>query len=444
MLKTVKIATSELGLGMFVSGLDRPWLETPFITQGFLIETEEELARVRHYCEYVYVDHRRSAVPQARIRHLASGRPDPAPAAKGVNRKRVPMEKIFSGRPIQPYRDVAVWDEEHPRAQEAVSTLRQDIGKIYQDVNDGGKLDVIKLRKSVDPVVDSISRNPDACLWITRLKQHDKYTYQHSLGASFWAVSLGRQIGLPRHDLRSLAMGSMLMDVGKLRIDSTLLRSDKSLDEKETQALAAHVQHGLDILEDCGVINQDVIDIVAYHHESHDGSGYPSGLKGEKIPAFARIAGIVDTYDALTNQRPHAERLSPSAAIKLLYNERDTDFQAELVEAFIQAVGLYPAGTLVELSSGEVGVVVAEYRTRRLRPKVMLLLDQHKQRLQQSRVLDLYAMEAANAADAVCISKSLEPEAYDIDLSEIRYEEYLPLTASPSASSCRVFTPLRP
>ncbi len=424
MLKTVKIATSELGLGMFVSGLDRPWLETPFVTQGFLIETEEDLARVRHYCNYVYVDHRRSAVPQARIRHVLSARPErEADPRKGVNRKRIPMEKIFSGRSIKSYRDASQWDEEHPRAHAAVSTLRQDIGRIYQEVNDGGKLDVIKLRKSVDPIVDSISRNPDACLWVTRLKQHDKYTYQHSLSASIWAVAVGRQIGLPRHDLRSLAMGCMLMDVGKLRIEPTLLRSDRELDDGETQALAAHVQHGLNILDDCGVINQDVIDIVAYHHERHDGSGYPSGLSREQIPAFARIAGIVDTYDALTNQRPHASRISPSAAIKLLYNVRDTDFQAELVEAFIQAVGLYPAGTLVELSSGEVGVVVAEYRTRRLRPKIMVLLDANKRRLPRSRVLDLYALEATDAADAVSISKSLEPEAYDLDLSEIRLED---------------------
>lgn len=419
MLKTVKIATSELGLGMFVSGLDRPWLETPFATQGFLIRTEEELARVRHYCAHVYVDHRRSALPQAKTRFRMQERPDPSPTAKGVNRRRIPMEKIFPDRPIKAYRDTSDWDDEQPRAEEAVSTLRQDIGKVYQNVSDGGKLDVIKLRRSVEPVVDSISRNPDACLWVTRLKQHDKYTYQHSLSASIWAVSLGRQIGLPRHDLRSLAMGCMLMDVGKLRIDSRLLRSDRELDVSETAAMAAHVQHGLDILEECGVMNRDVIDIVAYHHERHDGSGYPFGLAGERIPAFARIAGIVDTYDALTNQRPHATRISPSAAIKLLYKERDTDFQAELVESFIQAVGLYPAGTVVELSSGEVGVVVAEYRTRRLRPKVMVVLDADKQRLPESRVLDLYALEAASATDAVSISRSLEPEAYDIDISEI-------------------------
>lgn len=426
MLKTVKVATSELELGMFVSGLDRAWLETPFVTQGFLIQTEEQIARLRHYCEFVFVDTRRSEMPKSRIRHALPARPDSSLATNGLHRKRIPINKIFSGRPIQAYQDRTDWAEEHPRARVAVSTLRQDVGHLFQDVSEGGKLDVIKLRKSVDPIVDSISRNPDACLWVTRLKEHDSYTYKHSLSASIWAVSLGRQIGLPRHDLRSLAMGCMLMDVGKLRINQDLLRTDRPLDAADTEALARHVQHGLDILDDCGVINQDVIDIVAHHHERHDGSGYPGGLKREEIPPVARIAGIVDTYDALTNQREYASPVSPSEAIKVLYNVRDTDFQAELVESFIQSVGLYPAGTLVELSSGEVGVVVAEYRTRRLRPKVMLLLDAQKQRLSESRVLDLYAMETANAEDAVCISKSLEPEAYDIDLSEISFDDNPP------------------
>ena len=112
----------------------------------------------------------------------------------------------------------------------------------------------------------------------------------------------------------------------------------------------------------------------------------PNDLVKDAIPPFARIAAIVDTYDALTTKRHYAGAISPSDAIKLLYEARDEDFQAELVEAFIQAIGIYPAGTLVELSSGEVGVVVAEYRTRRLRPKVMLLLDANKQKLPRVQI----------------------------------------------------------
>lgn len=407
---------------MFVSALDRPWLETPFITQGFIIESKDDIAKLQKYCDAVFIDTRRSQKVESDP--LQTARPNgkvhtKTNAKEAKDRPRVPMEQIFHGRHLVPYNDDSNWEEEHPRAQRALNTLIVDIDDIFEHVSSGEKLNVIKLRKSVEPVVDSISRNPDACLWVNRLKQHDQYTYQHSLSASMWAVSLGRQVGLPRQDLRSLAMGCLLMDVGKLRIDPQLLQLDRELSSQEAAELAAHIGHGLDILEECGVLNQDVIDMVAFHHERYDGSGYPNGMSGEAIPPFARIASIVDTYDALTSNRVYAQAIAPADAIKLLYNSRDRDFQAELVEAFIQAIGIYPAGTLVELSSGEVGVVVAEYRTRRLRPKVMLLLDANKNKVSEPKVVDLQAEAVEAGVPGLSIKKSLEPQAYGIDLTSV-------------------------
>ena len=420
MLKTQKLSTSNLSIGMYVSGLDRPWLETPFITQGFLIESAEDIGRLQKYCESVYIDTRRSQKLDPTVRgagRTKSRKPTTAKTEK--DRPRVPIEHIFKGRKLKPYHDDSDWDEEHPLAQQALNTLIVDIDDIFEHVSDGEKLNVIKLRKSVEPIVDSISRNPDACLWVNRLKQHDQYTYQHALSASMWSVSLGRQVGLPRQDLRSLAMGCLLMDVGKLRVDPELLQSDRKLTEEEAAEVADHVSHGLEVLNECSVINQDVIDIVAHHHERYDGSGYPNGLAGNEIPPFARIAAIVDTYDSLTSHKQYASAIAPSDAIKLLYSLRDEDFQAELVESFIQAIGIYPAGTLVELSSGEVGVVVAEYRTRRLRPKVMLLLDRNKNKMPEAKVVDLQEEGAATGAPTLSIKRSLEPQAYDIDLSKV-------------------------
>ncbi|MBP6723716.1 MAG: HD-GYP domain-containing protein, partial [Halioglobus sp.] len=249
----------------------------------------------------------------------------------------------------------------------------------------------------------------------------DQYAYQHSLSASIWAVALGRQLGLPRHDLRSLAMGCMLMDVGKLRVDPSLLQAPRPLSESEADRMREHVAHGVDIVRESGMMNQDVIDIVAHHHERFDGSGYPQGLAGDQVPAFARIAAIVDTYDAVTSTRSHAPAVSPSDAIKLLYQSRNIEFQAELVEVFIQAVGIYPAGTIVELTTGEVGVVVSEYRTRRLKPKVLMLLDQRKYRLREPKMVDLSEEPAnTNGATPRGIARALEPGAYDIDLSTLQ------------------------
>ena len=420
MLNTLKVYTHELDIGMFVSSLDRPWLETPFLTQGFVIESRADIDRLREHCEYVLVDSLRSAKgTAARKAKGKAGRAPPTERSVKGRRGRVPIARIFEGRPIKSYQDDGDWEDEHPRAQEALDTLVDDINDIFDQVSDGGKINVIKLKKSVGPIVDSISRNPDAALWVARLKQHDQYTYQHSLGAAVWSVSLGRQLGLPKHDLRSLAIGCMLMDVGKLRVDPTLLQAERELTVEETAQMAGHVNLGLEVIQESGIINQDVVDMVAYHHERYDGSGYPGGLANDAIPTFARIAAIVDTYDAITTNRSYAAAISPSDAIKLLYKSRDEEFQAELVEAFIQAIGIYPAGTLVELSSGEVGVVVAEYRARRLRPKVMVLLDANKNALAQPRVLGLYE-QTADDPQSLTIKKSLEPEAYGIDLSAIR------------------------
>ena len=422
MLNTLRIQTKDIYIGMFVSGLDRPWLGTPFLTQGFHIKTRSDIDELRKFCDYVLIDSQKSLYLAAELSlNSYRRRPMKVKRRKVDERPRLPPERIFQTRSIKAYQDDTVWEEEHPHAQKALDSLLQDIEEIYAEVIEGGKIDVVKLKKSIDPIVASVTRNPDACLWVSRLKKHDEYTYQHSLGSAIWSVSLGRQLGLPKHDLRSLAMGCLLMDVGKLRVDQDLLRASRELSLEEAAHIASHVGYGLDIILQSGIVNQDVIDMVAHHHERFDGSGYPNGLARDKIPAFARIAAIVDTYDAITSTREYAEAISPPDAIKLLYNSRDIDFQAELVEAFIQAVGIYPAGTLVELSSGEVAVVVAEYRSRRLRPKVMVLLDADKNKLEKSVVVDLRE-ESDNEEEApLRIVKGLDPEAFGIDLSAIRF-----------------------
>jgi len=407
-LETLKIMSSDLELGMFVSALDRPWLETPFLIQGFRLESREQIDSLQKHCEYVLIDTRKSRQKEG------------APQRKVVPvRPRVEVATIFKDRALKPYKDDSEFVKEAPRAAMALDSLIVDIDDIYGQVRERGRFNAIQLKKSVDPIIDSISRNPDACLWIARMKQHDKYTYQHSLGASIWAVSMGRQLGLPKRDLRSLGMGAMLMDVGKLRLAPELLQANEALTPDQADQIRGHVAHGLDIVAESGIINPDVISMVGYHHERYDGSGYPNGLARDDIPPVARIAAIVDAYDAMTSHRSYAKALSPSHAIKQLYEARDSSFQSELVEAFIQAVGIYPPGSLVELSSGEVGVVVAEARTRRLRPRVLVLLDVAKQPIAHPKTVDLQAQQDEASPMACTIIRGVDPEAYDVDLSTI-------------------------
>ena len=408
MLEIVKVLTTDLEIGMYVSSLDRPWIETPFVLQGFQLESQQDIDRLRKHCDYVYIDTNQSKLEETIIRRKVSSRP------------RQSKEQLFPNRKLKTYADNADWKDEYPKAQNAVSILSESLDDIFANVERGEGLDMARIKQAVEPMIDSISRNPDACIWLARMKQEDKYTYQHSLGASIWAVALGRQLGLPKSDLRSLAIGGLLFDTGKLQLDKELLAANRPLTEDEFEAVKSHVHLGVESIKMSGILNSDVIDMVSYHHERHDGSGYPEGLKGDRIPIFARIAAIVDCYDAITSHRSYARATSPSIAIKKLYEWKDIDFQAELVEEFIQAVGIYPAGTLVELSSGEVAVVMAEYRTRRLRPKVMVLLDADKQQLAEVKMVDLLNQKVTDDGRPLDIISSLEPEAYGIDMNAVQ------------------------
>jgi putative nucleotidyltransferase with HDIG domain len=407
MLEAVKTFTSELQVGMYVSGLDRPWLEVPFPVQGFRIESPTDIDRLQKFCKYVFIDTVKSVVKAEAPKHK-------------ISRARKSAQQIFQGRKLKIYEDSANWADEYPKAKAAVETLSDTVDTIFRQVSSGGALDVVKVKQSVDPMIDSITRNPDACIWLARMKQQDSYTYQHSVGASIWAVALGRQLGLPKSDLRSLAVGGLLFDVGKLAVPPDLLNATRTLTEEEFVEVRSHVGKGVEMIRASGLMNQDVLDMVAHHHERHDGSGYPGGVSGDDIPVYARIAAIVDCYDAITSHRSYARAIPPSVAIKMLYEWRDVEFQAELIEEFIQAVGIYPAGTLVELSSGEVAVVVAEYRTRRLRPKVMILLDADKQPLLDLKIIDMLQRTTTDDGGPLDITSSLEPEAYGIDMTAIK------------------------
>lgn len=403
-----KVFVANLTVGMYVSGLDRPWLESPFLVQGLFIENNEDIKQLSRLCTYVYVDEK-----------ISRGSVKTNLSINSLNSNDDKLKEIFSGKKLKKFTDSASWKEEYPKAKDALVTLSSCLSEIFSRKEKGGALEIAKIKQAVEPMIDSVTRNPDACIWLARMKQEDNYIYEHSLGASIWSVALGRQLGLPKRDLRTLAVGGLLFDVGKLGLDGDLLKSNRRLTEEEFEVIKTHVQLSVDAIKDGGMINQDVLDMVAHHHERHNGQGYPQGLAGDEIPVFARIAAIVDCYDAITSHRLYAKAMPPSLAIKKLYEWKNIDFQEELIEEFIQAIGIYPAGTLVELSSGEVAVVVAEYRSRRLRPQVMLLLDKDKRPVEDICYIDLLETTHTKDGDVLEIVNSLEADAYGIDMTAI-------------------------
>jgi len=404
-----RVDVTNLKPGMYVCELDRPWLGTPFLLQGFTIDSNQDIETLAQVCSYVYIDERRGLAP-SQAQH--QGQPAWATSSDGV--------KPGSHRA---YSDTISWQQELQQARPIIEKLNDTIEATLRAIVNNSPYDLTKLRYIVGPMVDSVIRNPDASIWLVRLRDQDDYQYKHALGVAVWVTALGRQLGLPRDELAHLAFGGVLLDIGKLKIPIEILQKTGSLNRQEYEQIKKHVEFSVDLMKAHGAISDDVFSMVAHHHERFDGSGYPHGLSGAKIPLFARIAAIADSYDAMTSCRHYANAVSPSAAVSKLYEARTSLYQTELIEEFIQAIGIYPAGTLVELSDGRVGVVVAEYRTRRLRPRVLVLLDEEKHTLEMPRALNLMETKNDSRGRPLHISRSLEPGSYDLRPEQLfRYD----------------------
>ncbi len=398
-INKVMIGVGEIKLGMFVCELDRPWLETPFAFQGFRVLRVEDVQKLRELCEYVYVDVEKSLV-------LAPGAAGSAPPSPSSDRPKGGMI----------YRVTSALEEEIRTASEIRSASRIRIDEVFDDIVHGRTIDMQGVKQTVNTVVDGIIRNPDAHLCLTHLKKRDEYTAQHSINVCVLALALGRHLGLSRDELTVLGVGALLHDIGKLKTPLEVLNKPGRLTDEEFTLMKQHPTHGRMLLERFYDLPADALDMAFSHHERIAGTGYPRGLEAKEISFWSKLVAIVDVYDAITSERCYHKGASPTEALTRMYSSRLTDFDPELLEQFIQCVGIYPAGTLVELSSGEVGVVIAANAKARLRPKVSLVLDRNKRPYFPSRIMDLASAGGEGGGDT--IRAVLAPGAYNIDTQE--------------------------
>ena len=513
-----RIAVQDLRLNMFVVELDRPWLDTPFLLQGFLIDDQVELDTLARYCNYVYVDLELSSpsvamdirVADANVGRLSETRPMPnaiahepptspttiihahsapnsvpAPAApapleppmrrsKSASAAKKPLEyeeprtRILGAaaprppRRYKPRTDASVsretrqrfrqmvkqtanspkdndqgmlermlfWITDHlaqsreleqhrrtiqqipelkssgikltryevrrpmeaelPRARHAFKSGETALNALIEDIRHGNTLDMDAVAGAVDSMVDSVLDNPDAMMWIARLREEDIQVYHHGVRVALYLVALGRHLGFPRQELSYLGQIGMLADVGKTKIPRALLEKPGLLSAAEFGLVKEHVNLSLHILNSGPALPPQVLQGISQHHERIDGSGYPNQLKGDKISIYGKMAAIADSFAALITPRPYAKASAPQDALMNLYEWSGTSFHEPLVEQFVQAIGVFPVGSLVELSSGEVAVVIAHNRVRRLEPRVLVLSEPDKTPLEVPIERDLY------------------------------------------------------
>jgi hypothetical protein len=241
-----------------------------------------------------------------------------------------------------------------------------------REVRTGRLPDTDALNTGLAPVVDSVQRCPDALLWLMRTEPLQGYLYRRAIGTAVIATAFGYRLGFDQESLMELALGGLLMDIGKLEVPVTLLAKTDMLSPLEYGLVRRHVCHALDMVRVMEAVPERVVDMVSGHHERFDGSGYPEKQRGTEIPLFARIAGIVDTFDAITQERRYAPAISAHTALRYLNGQRRSKFDGALMQEFIHAMGIYPTGTWVELLDGSIGVVCSQDARWPLAPQVAI------------------------------------------------------------------------
>ncbi|WP_196138498.1 HD-GYP domain-containing protein [Aliikangiella sp. G2MR2-5] len=400
-LKRVKVQCEDLVPGMFVAELDRPWEETSFLLQGFKIETTADLDAVRSVCDYVYVDFR-SDEEFKRYKLLTS-------PSKSYKKKLESSVNLEGGH-----------YNLRKRLKPALATRRKST-KLFKTVLDkialGQDFEVSAVRDSVKENVKAILENSEAMLMMTMLGRTHEDIAAHSLNVSILAIGFAQSLGFDEFQLEDIGMAAMLHDIGQVRVPSNIVNKKGRLNENERVEVSKHTQYGFDILASKKGLTQSCVDVALSHHERLNGQGYPRGLKDSQISDVVRIVSIVEVFESLTSHQSYRKGMAVMDAYKVLMAGKGSHFDESLVLRFIQWRSIFPPGCIVEMDNGQVGIVIKTNQKHKLRPKVLIVMDEYKQPCNE-RVVDMSKLDLDAESNPYKIKKAYENMAFGIDIQE--------------------------
>jgi HD-GYP domain-containing protein (c-di-GMP phosphodiesterase class II) len=406
--KLEKIKTKDLRIGMYVVDVGRSWLHHPWPTRSKFITSTKDISLLEEYgIREVTIDLSRKAtgsvyselgiteetVVQAQelaVNDVAAVQVrEPEPLPPDEQQDILNAERRKTPRPDKTMDQVPL-DDELPKARKTYSRALETTREMVSGFLVGRKIEVDKVKDNLDEMIDSVFRNRDAMVALIKLQQHDEYTFTHSLNVTVLAMSVGRQVGFTRDQLHILGLGTIFHDLGKFQVPDAILNKPGRLTEEEFEVMKTHPELGARALADQGLdLPEAAFNVIRHHHERSDGSGYPAGLKGDEIDPFMIISALSDVYDALSSDRVYHSAMPPHDALKVVYSLREQHFPQTWTERFVQSVGIYPVGTTVRLSSGEIGVVTAINHASLIHPVVSIGIDRKGRPISRRRTIDL-------------------------------------------------------
>ncbi len=397
----IEMNVNQLQLGMYVSKLDRPWLETNFPFQGFALTSPTDIEEVQRQCDYVYID----VEKQLQLKFSDNNTSSTTYPKNWIENSTPPPKKTS-------------FIEEISDAESVYHDTSDLVKSFMEDVTIGKAINVEIAKKAVSKCVHSILNSPDALMWLTQLKSRDEYTSQHSMNVCVFSIALGRQLNLPEPELKNIGLCGMMHDMGKLKIPLEILNKPGRFDAAELAIMQSHPTLGLQLLVSDKATPHCVLNAVYGHHERMDGKGYPRGLFANEIHLYTRIVTIADMYDAISSDRVYKKGKTHLESIHILTEMSGTQLDSSLVRKFIESLGIYPPGNIVEMSTGEVAVIIETNQTRRLRPKITLLLSNRK-RIVKPRLIDLTKIDRDSKGNDYVIKRMVRAEEHNINIKQL-------------------------
>lgn len=404
----IRTPVESLRMGMYISALDRPWLESPFLFQGFILEREEDLKTLQSLCETVEVDPELSSVTVGEP--ARENRPEKAPAQPSPKPDKAKEdEPLDRGRLEEAARQVRA---HRKRTHEYLRVL-------FRDLRMGGTVDTNEAQSFVSGIVDSITNYADVALWLTQMKQRDEYTSLHCLNVCVLTVAFCHHLGFARTDLETVGMGALLHDIGKSLTPDEILNKPAPLTTDEWEVMKRHPEDGYQIMRRSGRIPDVSLAIIRGHHRRVTGAGYPEAFPHSELDTPVLATAIADVYDAMTSDRPYHRGLAADTVLRLMQKTARQTFGNDLMDAFIRCVGIFPVGSAVELANGHIALVISAGRTARLLPQVMLLRDNHGRPLPERRLVDLAHAARSRPEGGWQIRRVIEPASFNITQREL-------------------------
>lgn len=286
------------------------------------------------------------------------------------------------------------------------------------DLKKGQTLKLNRLAESVENIINDIMSNSDLQLSLSDLSAMDEYTFSHSVSTAVYSLLIGYGLNYNRKKMASLAMGTLLHDIGKIVLDPKIVYKEDVLNDEEFEYVKKHVECGYELLKDAPNIPTAAKEIALNHHEKLDGSGYPRGLKGDELDEFARISAIADVYDALTSDRCYRKKWPTYKAVDFLIENSGTKFDTELVRIFIQRIAVYPNGSMVRLSNSSIGLVKEQNKYTPLRPIIRIIINENGKKV-VPYIVDLMEVLSLTVIESeVEISKSTLNQVREFTMDE--------------------------